>query len=475
VCKPAVVSTDPTSDRAAYAEFAPRVADLLGDYLDGIADRPVGPAVEPGWLLSRLPADPPEGPEDFGDVLADVESLVLPALVGWQAPGFHAWFPANTSWPAALADLVSSGLGQNGMLWATSPAATELEMRMLDWVAGLCGLPEHFRHDHPGPGGGVIQDSASSGTLVALLAARERAGGREELHRLVAYTSSQAHSSVVKGARVAGFRDAHIRQVDVDGDLAMRPDALASAMVADAAAGLVPAAVVATIGTTSTMAVDPVADVAAVAARHGAWVHVDGAMAGAAAICEEHRGLLDGLDAVDSYLFNPHKWWGVTFDCTTMWLADRAPVVEALSITPAYLRDAAGAAGDVVDFRDWQVPLGRRFRSLKLWFVLRAIGAGAIRGMIRRHVAGAAWLAAELADDPAWELAAPVRLNLVCVRHRDGDDATRAVAERLNASGRALVTLTEAHGRAVLRLVVGSASTGHDDVVALRELLGHIQ
>jgi aromatic-L-amino-acid decarboxylase len=257
---------------------------------------------------------------------------------------------------------------------------------------------------------------------------------------------------------------------------------LATMIEADLADGLVPTAVVATIGTTSTMALDPVAAVAEqlddIFGSPGSpgspgrpWLHVDAAMAGAATICEEHRGLLDGVERVDSYLFNPHKWWGITFDCTTMWVADRAWVRDALSIMPPYLRNEASDAGAVVDFRDWQVPLGRRFRSLKIWFVLRAIGADAIAAMIRHHCAEADWLARRVEESPDWELAAPPRLNLVCVRHREGSEATRRVAEHINDSGLALVTVTEVDGDAVLRLSVGSASVTHDDVVALWDLV----
>lgn len=462
----------PSETAEGYRRWAPDVAGVLARYFEGLGDRPVAAPLDPGWLLDRLPARPPGKAEPMSDVLADVERLILPFLVGWQSPSFFGFFPANAAWPAALADLLSSGLGQQGMLWATSPAATELEMRMLDWVAELVGLPDRFRHGSRGPGGGVIQDSASSGTLVALLAARERAGGRDELHRQVVYTSREAHSSVVKGARIAGFREAHIRQVPVDpSSLAMRVDDLERSVAEDVAGGLVPAAVVATVGTTSTMAVDPVAAIAEVAGAHGAWVHVDAAMAGAATLCEEHRGLLDGLGSVDSYLFNPHKWWGVTFDCSTMWVADRAPLVEALSITPAYLRNEASESGDVVDFRDWQVPLGRRFRSLKLWFVLRALGPERLRDIIRGHVAAAEWLAERVAASTDWELAAPPNLDLVCIRHRSGGARTREVLDGINASGRALLTSTEVGGETVVRVSVGSLSTTSADVERLWALL----
>lgn len=474
---PAALTTNGAAD--AYRRWSADVGAALVDYLEGIGDQPVGPAVAPGWLLEHLPDHPPAEPEDFDVVLRDVAEVIRPALVNWQAPGFHGYFPANTSWPAAFADFLAAGLGQQGMVWATSPAATELEMRMLDWVAELCGLPEHFCHSHPGPGGGVIQDSASSGTLVALLAARELAGGRDQLARQVVYHSAEAHSSVIKGARIAGFREEHIRAVPTDDALAMSTRHLATMIETDLADGLVPTAVVATIGTTSTMALDPVAAVVeqldgifGSAGNPGRpWLHVDAAMAGAATICEEHRGLLDGVERVDSYLFNPHKWWGVTFDCTTMWVADRAAVRDALSIMPPYLRNEASDAGAVVDFRDWQVPLGRRFRSLKVWFVLRAIGADAIAAMIRHHCAEADWLAHRVAESPDWDFAAPPCLNLVCVRHRDGSEATRRVAAHLNDSGLALVTVTEVDGEAVLRLSVGSASVTHDDVVALWDLV----
>ena len=461
-----------------YRRWTPEVLGALLEYLDAIPELPVGPSVEPCSLLERLPSDSPGAPEDFAGVLEDLRELIRPALVNWQAPGFHGYFPANTSWPAALADFMAAGLGQQGMVWATSPAATELEMRMLDWVVRLCGLPEHFRHDHSGPGGGVIQDSASSGTLVALLAGRERCGGRPALADQVVYHSVEAHSSVIKGARVAGFAEEHIRAVPTDEDLAMRPDELARMLDADLASGLVPAAVVATIGTTSTMAVDPVPGIVDVldgrfdpGGPTRPWLHVDAAMAGAATICPEHRHLLEGVERVDSYLFNPHKWWGITFDCTTMWVADRAPVIDALSITPPYLRNEATESGAVVDFRDWQVPLGRRFRALKVWFVLRAIGPGAIADMVRHHCAEADWLAARVESSEHWDLAVPHRLNLVCIRHRAGSDTTRAAAAELNASGKVLLTVTEVAGEAVLRLSVGSPSVAHDDVVRLWSLV----
>lgn len=503
----------------AYRRWTPEATAAVVDYLEALDDLPVGPSVEPGWLLERLPLEPPSDPEGLDAVLSDLAEVIRPALVQWQAPGFHGYFPANTSWPAALADFVAAGLGQQGMVWATSPAATELEMRMLDWVAELAGLPEHFRHSSKGPGGGVIQDSASSGTLVALLAARERAGGRGELARQVVYHSEEAHSSVIKGARIAGFLEEHIRAVPTDDSLAIRLDALRSMIESDLADGLVPAAVVATVGTTSTMAVDPVpamvtlldevfstpghpggptnsttaavtaaANVGESVASAGVttavtsntvpdatalrpWLHVDAAMAGGATICEEHRDLLAGIDRVDSYLFNPHKWWGITFDCTTMWVADRTSVLGALSIMPPYLRNEASESAGVVDFRDWQVPLGRRFRSLKIWFVLRAIGAGAIADMVRLHCREASWLAEQVEGSDIWNLAAPPRLNLVCVAHRDGGEATRKAGLALNESGKALVTLTEVDGNSVLRLSVGSPSVTHTEVVALWDLL----
>jgi aromatic-L-amino-acid decarboxylase len=444
----------PDEFRVAAARFA----DWVATYHERVADLPVQPDVEPGWVRSQLPPAPPEQPERLDAVLADLDRVVLPAVTGWQSPGWFAYFPANTSFPAVLGDLVSSGLGQQGMLWSTSPACTELEAHVLDWVVDLLGLPERFRST--GPGGGVIQDSASSATLTALVAARHRAvGDGATLDRLVAYASVDAHSSVVKGARVAGLRDDQVRLIDVDADRAMRVDSLERVIGADLDAGRVPFFVVATAGTTSTCSFDPVAAIGAVTARAGMWLHVDAAFAGSAAVCPELRWVNDGLEVADSYAFNPHKWLFTTFDCDCFYVADRSALIDALSIEPEYLRNPASESGGVIDYRDWQIPLGRRFRALKLWFVIRHYGAEGLRHHVREHVALARDLAARIDADPRLELVVAPRLSLVCFRHVAGDDVTERLLAELNATGRVHLTHTRIDGSYVIRVSIGSTWT----------------
>jgi aromatic-L-amino-acid decarboxylase len=446
--------------------------DWIADYVATVGDGPVSAAVAPGEIRALLPEHPPATPEPFEAVLADLDRVVVPGLTHWQHPSFFAYFPCNSSFPSVLGELASAGLGVNGMLWATSPAATELETLMLDWMQELLGLPERFRST--GPGGGVIQGTASEATLCALLAARERvtsgATNRAGVTGgLVVYTTAHAHSSVEKGCRIAGIGSDHLRHVDVDDTYAMRADALAAAIAADRAAGLTPMAVVASVGTTSSMAVDPVPAIAEVCEREGVWLHVDAAMAGIAALCPELRWVNAGLERADSFCTNPHKWMGVNFDCDLFWVADRGALIAALSILPEYLRTAQ--TGSVIDYRDWQLPLGRRFRALKLWFTLRADGVATPQAMIRRHLALTDELVGWVEAEPRFELAAPPRLNLVCLRHVDGDAATDAVIERANATREALFTRTVLDGRSVLRVCIGGAQTERHHVEAAWKLL----
>ena len=442
--------------------------DWIADFLAGVTDRPIMPDVAPGDVRASLPPSPPSVGEPFDALLADVDSLIAPAVTQWQHPGFYGYFPANSSPPSVLGELVSAGLGVQGMLWSTSPACTELETHVLDWLAEACGLPDRFRSD--GPGGGVIQDSASSASLCAVLAARDRSGGSEALPDLRVYTSGQAHSSIEKDGRVAGFGRHQLRVVPVDGDYAMDADALASMVAADVSEGLVPCLVVATVGTTSSGAVDPVARIAEVASAVGAWVHVDSAWAGSATVCPEHHDLLDGLDRVDSYAFNPHKWLLTNFDCSAFYVADAAPLAASLSIVPEYLRNAASDSGEVVDYRDWQVPLGRRFRALKLWFVMRSYGTDGLRAHIRAHVAAAATLADRVRANPRLEMAAPLSLGLVCLRHVDGDEASERLLADVNSTGEAFLTHTKLDDRFVLRVAVGGTWTTASHVDRLADL-----
>jgi aromatic-L-amino-acid decarboxylase len=402
-------------------------------------------------------------------MLADVEELILPGVTHWQSPSFFGFFPANASPPAVLGELLSAGLGVQGMLWATSPASTELETHVLDWLVEMCGLPDRFRSD--GAGGGVIQDSASSATLVALLAARERATGlrsNEEGLRggLVAYTSTQGHSSIEKAARVAGLGSGGLRMIEVDGAYALRADALEAAIVTDRAAGLTPAFVAATIGTTSSTAIDPVRDIGEVCRRHGVWMHVDGAYAGTAAVLPEMRWIQDGLELADSYCFNPHKWMLTNFDCTAFYVADRSHLIRTLSVLPEYLRNQASESGAVFDYRDWQVPLGRRFRALKLWFVIRAYGVDGIRAYVRHHIELARELAGWVESHPDFELAAPAPLGLVCLRHVGGDEVNQRILDTANASGELYLTHTRLHGKLTLRMAVGGTRTERRHVEA---------
>jgi aromatic-L-amino-acid decarboxylase len=431
------------------------LVDWIADYLATADDLPIIPSLEPGAILDLLPGAAPEEPEPFADLMADLERIVKPGLTGWQNPGWFAYFPGNVSPPAILAEMVTAALGQQGMLWATSPVTTEVEMRMVDWLVDLLGLPSGWKMD--GPGGGVIQMSASDSSHTALAVARYRAQDTASLDSLVAYVSSQAHSSIEKGARVAGYR--HVRLVDVDDQFAMIPDRLEELMTEDRAEGLTPTFVCSTVGTTGTTAIDPVGAIATVARSFDAWHHVDAAFSGSAMICPEFRHHQAGIDLVDSYVFNPHKWLFVNFDCSVFYVSDRTPLLKALSILPPYLRGAAASNGKVVDYRDWHVALGRRFRALKLWWVIRSYGAEGLRAIIRLHVALACSLADRVANHPKLELIAPVPFSLVCFRHRDGDEATRTVAEAINRSGHSYVTPSVIDDWTFIRVVVGQTRT----------------
>lgn len=447
------------------------VVEWVARYMETVESHPVQSPVESGWVRAQLPASPPERPEPFDDVLADLDRVVMPGLTHWQHPGWFAYFPTGASGPSVLADLVSSGLGVQGMLWSTSPACTEVETHVLDWMAELLGLPDRFRSS--GDGGGVIQDSASGATLCALLAARWRAAGDGPFTRLCAYTSSQAHSSVEKAVRIAGLQPGQLRSIEVSADdgFAMDADRLAAAMAEDRGAGLIPFLVVANVGTTSSTAIDPIAAIAEVAEAERAWLHVDAAHAGSALVLPEMRWMVDGLDGADSFCMNPHKWLFTNFDCDCFWVADRAALIGALSVLPEYLRNAASESGAVVDYRDWQVPLGRRFRSLKLWFVLRSYGAEGLRHHLRRHIELAQAFAARVAAHPRLELAAPHPLDLVCLRHVDGDAATEALLEAINATGAVFLTHTRLAGRYVIRVAIGAQATEEHHVDALWHLV----
>ncbi len=436
--------------------------EWVARYLEDVESYPVLSQVEPGDIRSSLPAHPPKTGEPFEAMLHDLDEIIMPGITHWQSPNFFGYFNANSSAPSILGELISAGLGSQGMLWATSPAATELETHVMDWLVELLGLPDLFLST--GSGGGVIQDTASSSTLVAILAARERATGfttndTGDLGHLTAYTSGHAHSSVEKAIRIAGIGAANLRLVDVDEEYAMQPEHLERLILEDIAAGKTPAVVVATIGTTSSTAIDPVRRVGEIARRHGVWFHVDAALAGSAAVLPEMRWLNDGAELADSYIVNPHKWLFTNMDFSALFVADRAPLIKTLSILPEYLRNQATDSGAVIDYRDWQIGLGRRFRALKLWFVLRHYGVEGLQHHVGEHLRLARLLTGWVQDNPDFELAAPVTVNLVCFRHVGGDEVNQRIVDTVNASGKAFFTHTKLDGRLTLRMAIGQTYT----------------
>jgi len=443
-------------DASEFRRAAHAAVDWVADYLERIEQYPVAPQVQPGEIRALLPARPPEEAEPWETILADLDRVVLPGITHWQSPMFFGFFPANASGPAIVGD------------------ATEIETHVLDWLVEALGLPPAFRST--AGGGGVIQDTASSATLVALLAARERktdfASNRVGLHgTLTAYASREAHSSVEKAAGIAGIGREHLRRIEVDANFAMQPEALERAIRADLEAGHAPCFACATLGTTSSTAIDPVEAIGRICRRYGLWLHVDAAHAGSAALCPEFRWLHRGLELADSYCFNPHKWLLTNFDCDCFYVADRAALIRTLSILPEYLRNRATESGAVFDYRDWGIPLGRRFRALKLWFVIRAYGLEGLRRHIRRGVELAREFAGWVAGDPRFELCAPVPLNLVCFRLRAGDEATAQLRDALNASGRIYLTHTSLGGRTVLRMAIGGTYTERRHVERAFELI----
>ena len=462
------------NDLAQFRRAAHAAVDWVADYLEGIERYPVFPSVKPGEIRARLPAHPPEAAEPLDAILADLDRRVLPGITHWQSPMFFGYFPANASGPAIIGDLISSGLGVQGMMWVTSPAATEVETHVLDWMVELLGLPERFTSTTQG--GGVIQDTASSSTLVALLAARERKTGFASNRigvkgTLTAYTSNQAHVSVEKAAGIAGIGRENLRLIDVDRDYAMRPGALERVIQADLAAGHTPFFVCATVGTTSSTAIDPVRAIGEICRRYGLWLHVDAAHAGSAAVCPEFRWIHDGLELADSYCFNPHKWLLTNFDCDCFYVSDRAVLIQTLSILPEYLRNQATESGAVFDYRDWGIPMGRRFRALKLWFVIRTYGAEGLRTHIRNGVALAQEFAGWVRADDRFELCAPAPLNLVCFRLKGDDGANERLRDALNASGKMYLIHTKLDGTVVLRLAIGGTYTERRHVEQAWELI----
>ena len=451
-----------------------RLVDWVADYRASTASRPVMSTVEPGSIRAKLPQTPPESPDSMDAVMSDVETILVPGLSHWQHPRFFGYFPSNGELSSVLGDYLSTGLGVLGLSWQSSPALTELEEVTTDWLRQMVGLSEGWS--------GVIQDTASTSTLVALICARERAsryslvsGGLQAgTAPLVVYVSAHAHSSVDKAALLAGFGRDHVRPVPVDAAFGMRPDALAEAIRDDLARGLKPCAVVATTGTTTTTAMDPVDAIARIAEQHGLWLHVDAAMAGSAMILPECRPLWQGIESADSIVINPHKWLGVAFDCSVYYVRDPEHLVRVMSTNPSYLRSAVDES--VKNLRDWGIPLGRRFRALKLWFLIREQGVKGLQARLRRDIANAQWLKGAIEATPDWRILAPVPLQTLCVRHDppglrgEGealDRHTQAWVEALNRSGDAYLTPATLDGRWMARVSIGALLTERPHVEAL--------
>jgi len=441
------------------------VVDWIADYLTDPEKYPVLPAVKPGELTDALPRSGPEQGEPMDTILADFRKHILPATTHWNHPGFMGYFSVSGTGPGILGEMLSAALNVNGMVWQTSPAVTELEQVCLDWLRQWLGIP--------GPQFGEILDTASTSTMHAIAAAREcadpevrTAGGSRDL---VLYTSEQAHSSVEKGAIAIGVGQRNVRKIAVDAEFRMRTDALAEAIERDRAAGLRPFCVVPTAGTTSTTSIDPVPAIADIAERYGLWLHLDAAYGGAAALAPELRHVLDGADRADSIVVNPHKWMGVPIDCSVLYTRKPAILRRAFSLVPEYLRTADNPRA--LNLMDYGVPLGRRFRALKLWFVMRRYGREGLAARIRDHVAWAQELARMIATDERFELAAPVPLSLICFRRKGSDDANRELLAQVNATGAVLLSPTVLHGRFVLRLAIGNFATTRDHVQRAWEII----
>lgn len=441
-----------------------KVIDWLADYYEHVEEYPVLSQVEPGDIRSKLPEKAPNTGRAHDEILNDM-NILMPGITHWQSPNFHAFFPCATSGPAILGDLISTGLGVNGMSWATSPACTELETHILDWLVDMMDLPVKFKSNSKG--GGVIQDAASSASLVALLCSREKASnGRTNENgsngEFIAYTSSQAHSSIEKAVKIAGIGKNNMRMVDVDQNFSMDSSHLSQLIEKDISNGLKPIFVCATVGTTSSTAIDPVNEIGKICKEFGIWLHVDAAMAGPAALCKEYRFINDGLNYADSYNFNPHKWMLTSFDCSIFYVADKSQLINTMSILPEYLKNKTSTSESVFDLRDWGIPLGRRFRALKLWHVINYYGVSGLQEFIRTHMENTKILRSWIEVEKDFEIVTPTPLTLICFRHTKGNNFTEKLLNTINESGKAYMTHTKLNDQYIIRFSVGQTSTTID-------------
>lgn len=457
-----------------FREEGKKIIDWIADFYENIEQYPVMSQVKPGDIKSGIPENAPAKGETMDAIIKDLDEKIVEGITHWQSPNFFAYFPSNTSFPSILGDLVSSGLGVQGMIWATSPSATELETCVLDWLTDMMGMPEKFKST--GSGGGVIQDTASTSALTAVIAARERAtkfvsNEKGITTKLTAYVSSQTHSSLEKAIKMAGIGSENLRIIDVDENFSMRPELLISQISHDQSEGFTPFFVCATIGTTSSNAVDPISVIAAICKEQNCWLHIDAAMSGTAMLCPEFRHHLTGIEEADSFSFNPHKWMFTNFDCNVFWVARRTELINTFSILPEYLRNKATESGEVFDYRDWHVQLGRRFRSLKLWFVIRHYGIEGLQFHVRKHIDLARRLAGWIKESNDFELVTNPLFNLVCFRHKAGDDFNLKLMNTINESGKIYFTHTKLNGKVVLRMCIGQTNTDERHIMQAWRLI----
>lgn len=459
-------------DKEAFKQFGYKFVDWAADYLTEVERFPVKSQLKPGEMRSQIPENPPQRGEAMEKIFEDFKEIILPGMTHWQHPSWFAYFPANNSPPSVLAELLTAALGAQCMIWQTSPAAAELEEVVLEWLRKMLGLPEGMA--------GVIQDTASTATLCALLTAREKAtnfeSNRAGLKKpLIVYASEEAHSSIEKGVKIAGFGKENLRYIPADEAFALIPSKLEEAVIEDKKRGFQPACVVATLGTTSSTAVDPLKPIGKICSEHGLWLHVDAAFSGTAAILPEKKSMLDGAEYIDSFVFNPHKWMFTNFDCSAYFVKDPGTLIRTFEIHPEYLK--TGLDAQVKNYRDWGIQLGRRFRALKLWFVIRFYGVEGLQKMVREHIRLAQEFKGRVEEHEHFELMAPVSASLVCFRLNDGrseeelDELNRRLLESLNQTGKVFFTHTTLRGKYVLRMVIAQRTTEERQVKAGWELI----
>ncbi len=464
------------TDSTEFKKQAHRFIDWMADYFENIEQYPVKSQVQPGEIFRQLPSEPPEDGEDMNDIFNDFEKIIMPGITHWQSPNFFAYFPANSSFPSLLAEMLTATLGAQCMKWETSPAAAELEEMVMNWLQKMTGLPDGFQ--------GVLQDTASTATLVAILSAREKLSGFRvnekgfsELQDPRVYCSSETHSSIEKAVKIAGIGRQNLVKVKVDPYFRMDPEALHKAIRKDIEAGKKPVCIVATLGTTGSTAIDPLKEITQISKKYNIWLHVDAAFAGSALILPDYRWMIEGIEEVDSFVFNPHKWLFTNFDCSAYFVKDRNTLLNTLQIVPEYLKTKN--QGQVNDYCDWGIQLGRRFRALKLWFVIRSFGLAGLRDKLLYHIYLANKLAHNIMVHEDFELMAPVNFNVVCFRYLPpGEDNEEAIdsfnenlLQKINASGKIYLTHTRLNGKYVLRMSIGQTNVREEHVEQAWELL----